>query len=110
MTTQKTFIIKTNSKQFGENFGVYVKNSIEYGYYSEARKTNDLTFIDYKGQVWDRDNTHTKPRFMKKSGNFIKQESFSHGEFLSTEKEAKNLTKKLNDNARNSWVRLYFVN
>tara|TARA_R100000935_G_C2754450_1_gene131024 strand:+ start:96 stop:428 length:333 start_codon:yes stop_codon:yes gene_type:complete len=109
MLNQQTFIIKTNAKQFGQNFGVYLQDSIEYGYYREAKNTNDLTFTDYNGQVWERDTNHSKPRFMRSAGTFVKQETFSHGEFIATEKFAKELTKKLSDNARNSWVKLYYV-
>lgn len=109
METKQKFIIKTNAKQFGESFGVYIQNSTEYGHYDIAKNTNDEIFIDKLGNEWKRDNSHNKPRFMRKSGKFEKQLSFTHGQFEATLKEARKLTEELNKNARNCWVKLYHV-
>ena len=114
MTNSNKFQIRTNSNQFGDTLGVFLQDAenIAYGYYREAKETNEQTITDYNGNVWTRDDSHSKPRFMRNQaeGKFVKQTSFDHGTFEATQEEADTLFNSLKNNARNCWVRLYQVN
>ena len=97
--------IRTNSKQF-ENFGVYLLDCEIYGHYNENRGDS---FTCLSGHNWIKDNSHHQKRYKRNSGKFINQENFNHGTIEITQKNARLLTKKLNENARNCWVRLYYM-
>ncbi len=87
METAK-FQIRTNSKNFGDTMGVYDFNAPVYEY--------------------GRDDNGQKVKKEVGKGKFVKQESFDHGTFEMNRQEARDFTKKLNDNCRNGvWVRLY---
>ncbi len=105
MTNLRKVQIRTNAKNF-KNHGVYMLDADVYGHY---REDHGDSFTCQLGYEWTLDHSHHTVRYMRKAGKFVNQTEFSHGTMELDQKEAVELTKKLNDNARNSWVRLYYM-
>lgn len=105
---EKQFQIRTNAKRFGDSFGVYVFNSMEYKYFKEDQGPT----VTIDGVVHEKDNNYHKMpkkfRYGFTAEKFVKQEDYNHGTFEMQERDAKVLTEKLSKNTRGDvWVRLY---
>ena len=105
----KKYQIRTNSRQFGDTFGVYDFNSTNYIYL----KTDQGETVEHGGEVYEKDHNFTNPkkfRYGKKGAKFVKQESYDHGTFEMEPDQARKLCAELEKNARGCWVRLYEMN
>jgi len=100
--------IRTNAKSFGENYGVYVMDQKDKIYEVDFKGE---TFSDSRGEWTYIGQNFSKTKYMYESqfavGKFVKQMEFSHGTFKCSPDDVKTLLNKLQDNARNCWVRLY---
>ncbi len=89
-TTTMKFQIRTNSANFGDTFGVYIFDKPKFEYTKNEAGEKIKTQIGIEA-------------------GFVKQTEFSHGTFEMEHEEVKKLTKKLSDNCRNCWVKLYIM-
>jgi len=98
------FQIRTNSRSFGEHFGVYEIGAPDTRY----RTYCGDTFVDENRRVWTFDEKHHKDRYTSPgAGRFVKQLSYDHGTFEMAPAAARKLCEKLQKNTRGAWVRLY---
>ena len=90
-TMKKQIQIRTNSKSFGDTFGVFDFNAPIFEY--------------SKNEAGEKIKTEVG------KGKFVKQTEFSHGTIEMEISEARAMVAKMSANCKNgTWVRLYEMN